>query len=789
MAAPHETAVDPTILTPFLSDHCIRCHGPEKQKAKIRFDQLDFAISDNIEALHYQDILDVLNSGEMPPEDEPQPTNAQMEKVIGELTEDLFRARKRLAARGGKVEMRRLNRREYAATIDRLFGFVPAATKIPPDGHVENFDTVGSRQSFTTEHLDQYYELGREILETGFKWAGKREPMRTDRQDPERFWNANFRKAIEQWKGQTGKVVRLSEMREKYLARPKIETGVYLDEPLRHLSYNFGVDPRGTYRLSVVAGIEGEVAPFRRYLKVGAKEGIAGVFHVNGTTDNPTESTAEIRPIALTKGGIGGSVSEDRTGAWLSHYLSSIGRHEGVDPKKEGLIWIDSFKIEGPFYPEQRSFFDILLCPDEPSPESPSEMVWNDANAAELIARFTKEAFRRREPDPEFLNGLVAYFNKQREDGSGFEQAMIDTLAVVMASPGFVFLNEEPHAQTNSRMVSPRDIAIRLSYFLTSGPPDAELYDALDSGAMSDRKAYRQEVQRILSKNSRWLAEGFSSQWADFVRFDSISVSSKEFPTYAAGLRHSMKQEVIAFIQTLIDENLPISNLIQSDFATVNAQLATHYGIPNVATNEFRKVSLPSDSPRGGFLTQAAFLVAGSNGERSSPAVRGMILMNRFLNSPPPPPPPNVPELGTGAEGPLTNRELVALHTSQAQCASCHRKMDTIGLALENFDTIGRWRDVEKTGPNSKEPVVINGALPGGEQFTNFQQFQNTLMAHEEDLARNMLESLIVYAIGRDIEFTDEPQIEEIMDRMRPNGFRMRDMIHAIAESPLFFSN
>ncbi|MDG1326180.1 MAG: DUF1588 domain-containing protein [Opitutales bacterium] len=782
-----ETKVSKEILGPFLQEYCIQCHGPNKQKAKLRFDTIDFAISNGNEALHYQDILDVLNSAEMPPEEKAQPSSDELERVIGELTDTLFKARKQLASSGGKVEMRRLNRREYATTIDHLFGFVPATSKIPPDGDIENFDTVGSRQYFTTEHLDQYYELAREILEVGFKWAGKREALEVNRQDPETRTNAQIRGALELWKGQTGKVVRLSKMREEYLTLPKVETGVYLSEPIRHLSYRFGVDPRGTYQLGVVAGIEGEVQPFRRFIKVAGNEGLAGVFHVDGTTDNPTESVAEIRPIALKGDRVGGHVLEDRTGAWFSHYLNSLGRYEGVDPKEEGMIWIDSFKVEGPFYPEQRNFFDALLCPDPPSPDKRSEMMWNDVNADELITRFTKEAFRHRELDAEFIEGLVSYFKNLREKGSTFEQAMIDTLAVVLASPSFVFLNEEAINETHLPKLSSRDIAIRLSYFLTSGPPDEVLYEAVEAGAISDANAYREEVDRILSKNSRVLAEGFSSQWADFIRFNSISVS-KRFPTYGEGMRHSMKQEVIAYFQTMIEENLPVSNLIKSDFATVNAQMAVHYGISGVKSNAFVKVDLPPDSPRGGYLTQAAFLVAGSNGERTSPAVRGMILMNRFLNSPPAPPPPNVPELGEGADGPLTNRKLVALHTSQAQCASCHRKMDTIGLALENFDVIGRYRETERVW-RSDVPITIDGSLPGGKPFKSFSQFQETLLFHEEDLARNMIESLAVYALGRDIEFTDEPHIQNMISKLRPNGFRMKDMIHAVAESPIFFNN
>lgn len=784
----HETLLDQKMLGSFLKDNCISCHGEKKQKGKLRFDQLDFSISDKDEALHYQDILDVLNSGEMPPEEEEQPAKAELEGVMAELTEGLFEARKRLASTGGRVEMRRLNRREYAATIRHLFGFEPPATRLPPDDDTENFDTVGRRQHFTSEHLDHYYELAQEILEVGFKWSGRREPSKIVAQQPEDFWTERYRNDLENWKEGKGKVVRLSRIRREYLALPKVETGVYLSEPLRHLSYTRVVDPRGSYRIRIKAGIEGEVQPFRRFVRVhqGTEE-IAGVFRIDGTTDKPSESVVELRPASLN-GKLSGYVSEDRSGAWLSHYLKSLKQHHGVDPGKEGLIWIDSIAVEGPFYPEKRSFFEALLYPEPPIEGKRSTLSWNDGNARELIERFTRVAFRRRPLEPRYIDGLFAYFKKQRSKNLPFEKAMVNTLAVVLSSPGFVFLNEQENEDPKSRILSPREIAIRLSYFLTSGPPNDQFYQTVEKGATVNKEAYHKGIDDLLNNNSRRFAEGFGSQWADFVRLDSISVS-KEFPTYNAGMRHSIKQEVIAYFQTLVTENLPVSRLIKSDFMTINAQLATLYGIPNVTTNEFVKVKLPADSPRGGYLSQAAFLVAGSNGERTSPTVRGMILMNRFLNDMPPPPPPNVPELGSGVDRPLTNRQLVELHQSRVQCSSCHRKMDAIGLALENFDLIGRWRETEKYSHRKEEEIVINGSLPGGKPFSSYKEFQNTLLAHEEDLARNMLESLLVYALGRDIEFTDAPHLDEMMNKLRPNGFRMRDMIHAVAESPLFFNN
>jgi len=372
------TAFNSKALKPFINEYCISCHGSKKQKGSTRFDHLDYNVTNNLEAVHYQDILDVLNSGEMPPEDDPQPSKETLEVVIRELTEGLFTARKQLSSTGGKVTMRRLNRREYGATIRHLFGFEPEPKQIPPDEGVENFDTVGIRQDFNSKHIDHYYDLAKKVLSTSFKLAGTRLKFETQEQQPETRTNNRVQSFLDQHahkpKG-SGKVYRLSRMREAYFKLPKVKTGVYLDEPIRHLTYSFKIDPRAKYKISVKSGIHRQVAPFRRFvrLETGKDEELAGVIRVNGTEDNPTESTIEVTPKTLSSK-IGGYVAEDRSGAWLSHYLKFIQHYEGVDAKKEGLIWIDSFKCEGPYYPEERSFFDQLLCPEEPTPSKRSKL-------------------------------------------------------------------------------------------------------------------------------------------------------------------------------------------------------------------------------------------------------------------------------------------------------------------------------------------------------------------------------------------------------------------------------
>ena len=274
------------------------------------------------------------------------------------------------------------------------------------------------------------------------------------------------------------------------------------------------------------------MAPFRRFIKLDIGQDVLAVLHIDGTPERPTESVVEIPRPALLGRRLGGRVSEDRTGAWLSHYLNFLERTGEIEKdgaKSQGLIWIDSFRVEGPFYPQERNFFDALLCPGEPSPEKRSKIVWNDENARELIERFTFEAFRRREPASEYIDGLTAYFQKQRKKGSPFDKAMIDTLAIVLSSPSFVYINEEAGVKPGSRMLSSRDIAIRLAYFLTSAPPDEELYRAVKDGLITNRQAYHKQVDRLLAGAKRWrFAEALARQWADFSRLDGISLSDKK---------------------------------------------------------------------------------------------------------------------------------------------------------------------------------------------------------------------------------------------------------------------
>jgi hypothetical protein len=240
------------------------------------------------------------------------------------------------------------------------------------------------------------------------------------------------------------------------------------------------------------------------------------------------------------------------------------------------------------------------------------------------------------------------------------------------------------------------------------------------------------------------------------------------------------------FFGVLIKENLPVANFIDSDFVTINGALAAHYGIPGVNPRDdsFQKVKLPATSTRGGLLTQAAFLTTGSNGERSSPVIRGALVLEKILHDKPPPPPPNVPELDEASSEPMSNKQLVLLHQDRAACASCHKEMDVIGFGLENFDPVGRWRTKEEVG---KKSLLINpsGILPSGEKFNDVNQLKKLLLKHEDKLAKELVTSILTYALGRTVEFSDRDDVEAIVTALKEKNYRTRDLIRAVAASRL----
>lgn len=797
-------------LQPFLQTYCVQCHGPEEQNGQVRFDQVSWTITRNDEAQRWQDVLDVLNGGDMPPEDAKQPESEELARMLDLLTGALLQARRRLTDHGGETTMRRLNRREYAATIRDLFGFDVALDDIPEDGEIASFDTVGAEQFFSSAHFEKYLELGKKIAFESFRFNySPRRDITSERTEVETQvtnWHRNnladldkkmaMKQAGATWKemgfedeGDMETIFRQwdnrAEMPRRYLQYPLVDKGVYLSDIAKSVWAFRHIDLRGEYIVRIHGGIHGKHEKLRQIVRVWDNHRILGTVALSGTPERSESVEMRVR-MPLKQSGLGVHVRENvPENALNSYYLKTLeGPAENTDSR--AAIWIDWIELEGPFYPEQRPKIEDIVFHDKPT-GSDSPYIWDDAKTKELIENFAFEAFRRRQPEPEYVTELHGVFQKHRAAGMKHNDAMIEVIGIILASPAFLFLQEEASRRgTSSDALTNRELAIRLSYFLWSCPPDEELYAA----DLSDETVYAQQLDRMLADpKSRAFRYGFISQWAEFDKYDAITIDNSR-PAhfhFNEGVRQDAKREVQEFFGTLMEENLPAANLIDADFVTVNAAMAVHYGLdfPTTKTDAFLKIPLPDDSPRGGLITQAAFLVTGSNGERSSPVIRGALIMEKLLHDKPNPPPPNVPELDKASSTPKTNREMVEMHQARAVCASCHKKMDGIGFGLENFDSIGRWRDTEKVG-NKQVPIEPSGTLSDGSAFASVKELKQVLLAHEDALAKELLHSMFTYALGRTIEFSDYDDVEALLAKLQPDDYRVRSMIREIALHPLF---
>jgi hypothetical protein len=808
------------LFSPFIEQHCLACHGPKKQKGKMRLDTLSLKLSDNPTATRWQDILDALNAGDMPPEDEEQPDKAALIGVLAELTSSLKVARHRLSEQGREVAMRRLNRREYIHTIESIFGFRLNPDVLPEDDPADPFDTIGAQQYFSSYHFDKYIELGRDIVADAFKWGNrgrKKSELRVEQ--PETRTNEHIRtglkKRMDRWREvvaalEAGKTWKdddfprtLKDERfdgrelhyylnfhaersgepQRYLKRELIDQGMYLTRRGGVFSAGHGLhgyDPRGTYKVRIVAGINKTPPESRTFVSVNDKGWVLPPLKIYGTVHHP--ETVEI----MHKPRFGGDhfsvqILERRNGMIDGKRYVDL-----VDPYGDtASIYVERMEVEGPFY-DELTRFEQLAFPKGPPKNGRQPPERSDADARALIDDFVFEAFRRRPGSPEFLQRLHSIYDQGRASGMNAEGALVDPLAAVLASPGFVYLSEAEPAAKNRAQLTDREFAVRLAYFLWSRPPDDELYRLAEEGTLREPGILPAQVDRLLSDpRSQAFSYAFISQWFDLHRFDEIVVNPKEYMMFDEEVRYSARREPIRFFEQILKENLSIENLIDSDFVVVNPLLAEHYGIKGVTGQGFRKVPIPEDSPRGGLIGTTAFMTMGATGDRTSPIIRGTLVLDKFLHDPPASPPPNVPELNDAAKEPLPIKAMIELHQARAQCASCHVKIDPIGYGLETFDAVGLWRDKAMVGKN-EVAIETRGTLPDGQTYANYEAFKSLLLQHKDKLAESLVEGIVSYGLGRSIEFSDKLEIDQMVESLKQDGYRTKTLIHSLVQSPLF---
>ena len=765
----------------FFQQHCVKCHGAEKPKADLRLDQLQPDFADKASRQQWERVLKQLNEGAMPPKEKPRPTEKELRAMAEWIVERGAAVDNARRAAEGRVVFRRLNRTEYENTVRDLLGVqTPLKDLLPLDTMSDGFDNIGDALHTSSFLLERYLEAADTALNQAI----------ANRPQPKSATTRYLLTESHQVRSTTEKVFRKTEAGGVTLFSSSAWQQVGVTK--------FYPSERGRYRFRISASaIQSTNQPvtFRVWSGAGGMGGARG--HLVNYFDAPPEKPTVIEFV---------DYMEPRTTISILPYrlasAQSVNKIGAEDWKEPGLAidWVD---VEGPLNevwpPEshRRIFGDLKQGPapiynyrDRVEVNSTAPLT----DAARILQPFARRAFRRTVTEVD-IKPFVALVEAKLAQKHSFEQAMRVGLAAVMASPEFLFLREKPGKLDDFALAS------RLSYFLWSTMPDEELLALAEQRKLSQPAVLRAQVERLLNHpRAAAFAENFTGQWLGLRDIDFTMPSHILYPDFDDLLKVSMLREAELFFTEILRHNLSLTNFVASDFAMLNGRLAQHYSIPGVNGFEFRKVTLPPRSHRGGVLTMAAVLKVTANGTATSPVLRGAWVLDRILGTPPPRPPENVAALEPDTRGTKTIREQLAKHREIETCASCHVKIDPPGFALESFDVIGGWRDFYRTSGNGK-PVFVDGrrmyylqgpkvdpsdVLADGRAFRDIDELKQLLLADKEQIARSLTTKLLTYGTGGAPETMDASALNDIVRQAKVKNFGFRTLIHEIVSSPLF---
>jgi hypothetical protein len=403
-----------------------------------------------------------------------------------------------------------------------------------------------------------------------------------------------------------------------------------------------------------------------------------------------------------------------------------------------------------------------------------------------IVRNFASRAFRRPVTTRE-VEKYVSLTERTQKEEASFEEGLAVGLQAILVSPDFLFRIEGDRpatASASSFRITPHELATRLSYFLWSSMPDAELRRAADAGTLRDPQILAYQIRRMLKDpKSGALAENFGGQWLQFRALESLTRDREKFPDFEDYLRLSMRRETELFVETIIREDRSVLDFLNGRYSFLNERLARHYGVPNVTGPAFREVKF-ADQPRGGVLTQGSILSVSSYATRTSPVLRGKWVLDNLLNAPPPEPPADVPNLDETTIGTSASmREQLEEHRKNAICASCHRRMDPLGFGLENFDAVGAWRTTE-----GKFPIDASGQLPDGRTFTGPTELLGILSEDRDAFARAITSKLMTYGLGRGLERFDARTVKAVAAQLPKHKYKFSGLVYEIAMSLPFQS-
>ncbi|HUR44898.1 MAG TPA: DUF1592 domain-containing protein [Candidatus Saccharimonadales bacterium] len=766
----------------FLGEHCVRCHGEKKQKGNLRLDTLPRDFSGALSATHWADAMERISSGEMPPEDEPKPKAEEAARIAEWIAGQLKEGEAARLAKRERVTFHKLTREEYANTVYDLLGVhfdAADPTGLPEDPNWHGFERIGSVLSLSPSHVEKHFAAAEAVVNEAlpaappkklFKHRGPFE-LRYHGQQKEKAEKLGLadRARVELWPHDGLDVGTEFPTSGDYKMRIKVSGMKPPKGRAPHISiYAKGLDRMLFERDVVTPEDEPTTLEFTFHVPAGHQE-------VRLTCEAPGPSNLP-RHGRFDAGRFFTTIKESATGR--QPWQWKLTDEDGV-PIRAFLI-VDFVEVEGPLSSDpsstpQKTFF----------PPGAHDL----AQASKILTQFAERAFRRPARASE-IERLVKLVDSELKSGEKFEAALKTALVATLCAKDFLYLVEGSPEHVNARL-NDWELASRLSYFLWSTMPDGRLFDLARTNALHETAVLRREVARMLAdpKAARF-SSGFPNQWLQLKHVGMFPPDKKLYPDYDAHLEKSMIAEGTEFFHEVLEENLSLREFLDSDWTMLNARLAQHYNIAGVTKDEFQRVAFRPEDHRGGLLTQAGVLSLTSDGQRHRPVHRGKWILETIFNKPPPPPPANVKPIEPTPSGKpkATVRMKLEAHKSDANCAACHRKIDPLGIAFDNYDAIGRWRmeEVVRDGDGENPKVDPTGVLPDGRRFADAAELRRLLAADTDKFAAAFVEKLAIYALRRTLTLDDRKALAAIVAQSKATDYRLRDIVESLVASDLF---
>ena len=768
-----------------VNTYCLACHNDALATSGLSLQQVDFA-NPGPHAEVLEAVVKKLSARMMPPSGMPHPNFETYEIVTEWLQNELDKAWAANPDPGRIAPIHRMNRYEYNNTINNLLGLdVNVMDLLPGDPTADgSFDNIATSLPFTTAHMERYMSVARQVtrLATGLAPLN---PSVSTHEIPV-YMSQDWRQTEDMPFGSRGgiSVSHNFPVDGEYQFKVDLET-----------NYQDYVKGLGWAQLLEIR-LDGRL--LERFTVGGEAPGIPTPLSFSGTGEPGSIDWEQYMLYRATEGlEVRAPVQAGPHQVTVSYVRQQIEKEGIPQPRQGGRLpanseaYLDYQKVHaveigGPYATaegirESPSYNLIFSC-------YPERLAEETTCAAQILSRVARQAYRRPVTE-EDATLLLEFFDRGREQGGSFDHGIQFALEFMLSDPDFLIRSYSDTEQFSDGAIyelNDLELASRLAFFIWSSAPDETLLELAERGRLSDPVVYDQQVRRMLAdeRGVNTLVEDFAAQWLNLRRLDEVTINTVLFPHYDVSLLEAFGRETELFIRETLRTDSSILDLLSADYTFVNERLARHYGVEGIYGSRFRKVELRDNTQRGGLLAHGALLTVTSYPGRTSPVLRGKWLLDNLLGTPPPSPPGNVPaltEVNTG-QIPKGIRERLAQHRSDPVCSSCHTVIDPIGFALENFDVIGAWREFDEVG----NPVDPSGNYPGGVEFAGFADLRDWMLERGDRFAHNVTEKLMTYALGRRVEYYDQPVIRQIVRDAASENYSWSSILLGVVKSAPF---